>query len=302
VRRHAAANKVSGGRIGPVVANLFAHIAFCEQSGAQAIYVNKKPYFYIHPDLLDHSRYKSWPYLDFERFFLLAVVGLDLGRIFGEHESGINDAEVALGTAQIKLRDIEKKLARLAAALEEGESTTIMSRLLALEAEHQSEQQIIRGLESNVEKEKELMAAASNTATQIKSLMEQKDPATRLLLRQEIRRIVQRIDIRFELVLNDKEKAAEKKEEAAVALLRSKGGKLIPIPSKRGVTITFANGVSRVVYQGVNGEPIYGAVTDSEGEHIELPLSTPRPALPKKRKAVAKKPSAPKSSVKTRKR
>ena len=269
VRRHTLTNRTSAGRIGPVVANLFTHISFCEESGAPVIYINKKPYFYIRPDLLDSARYKSWPYEAFEKFFLLSVGGLDLGKIFGESESAINDAENKLGEARLALRDLEAQLGRLTDALTEGQSKTVMSRIMKLETEQNALEGNIQMLESNVARELELKASASNTAKNLTALIGQKDPQQRLLLRQEIRRIVKRIDIRFNVVPTAKEIAEKQEFDALVAKARAKGAKIgtsSTPASGRSIKITFTNGVVRIVSESATGEPIFAV--DGDGSAI----------------------------------
>jgi len=114
-----------------------------------------------------------------------------------------------------------------------------------------------------------LKASASNTAKNLTALIGQKDPQQRLLLRQEIRRIVKRIDIRFNVVPTAKEIAEKQEFDALVAKARAKGAKIgtsSTPASGRSIKITFTNGVVRIVSESATGEPIFAV--DGDGSAI----------------------------------
>lgn len=289
VRSHAVKNRVGGGRIGTLVRNLFAHIMFCEQTGIPAIYVNKNPYYYLRPDDINWRRYKSWRYEEFEEFFLLAVGGLDLARIFEENTLSINETEMHLGEARVKFRDLETRVDRLMSALEEGTSQNVISRIRSLEDEQNALNTEIRKLEAQLSQEKDLYESASRTGKQLKDLIGQTDPSKRLLLRQEIRRIVSRIDIKFEVVPTEAELKEREEFLKMLDQARAKGMKMITAPSSvRGITITFSNGVKRTVDEGKGGVPVFTFETEDDsksnvqsGRILSNPTTTPPKKRPK---------------------
>lgn len=269
VRGHAKTNRTRSGRVGSKCGNLFTHLVFCGQTKAPAVYSDKGKWRYLSADarLPDGRKLRGWPYEEFESFFLNAVGALDLGRILGERNDALLDVELQIGDARMAHSQVQKRAAIYTAALEGGEDVRVLvDKLRALQNEEDTLLQQIRDLESQAAQERSVIEAAGLTAENLKKLVGQKDPAKRRLLRQEIRRVVTRIDIFFRSERTVEEQIAQSKFLEKVKYLRAKGAKIFPmspLDEARSINITFVNGASRLVVEGADGQPV--VATDVEG-------------------------------------
>jgi len=269
VRRHASTNRKRPGRIGSKVGNLFTFLAFCARTGAPAIFVDKGDgwaYIKADGDLPDGRHMKGWPIRAFEEFFLSGVGGLDLGRILGDNDATLLEVESRLGKAQLDMREVNRRLATLTAAIEEGgEMKSLVGRIKELESQKEELSGIVRELEGRALDERAVLSSAELTAGNLKKLINEKSPEKRLLLRQEIRRIVKRIDIVFEVEPTAEERAEQKMLAEKVGALRQKGGVFAEIGGKgRAAAVTFINGVVRRLEEVRPGVAALASENDDE--------------------------------------
>jgi len=127
----------------------------------------------------------------------------------------------------------------------------------------------------------------------------------RLALRAEIRRIVQRIEITFEVIENAEERAEREGLEAFAKLARKAGARVLAsadgdIP-KRSLTIVFTNGVRRTVVEGQGCKPfVYEADENGTDFAAAVVLLDPTETPPVKRAEPTAEPTAAPTSVKTK--
>lgn len=281
VRRHASGNKKRKGKVGSRVGNLFTHLAFCATTGAPAIFSDKGKWKYIRSDgvVQGGRKLKGWPYAEFEECFLSSVGALDLSQILGQNDGRILDAENALGEAERKLRETRKKIDTLTAVIEDGgDLRPLVERLQTLVGDESALVSTVEEIQSRVTIERRVVEEAGLTAKNLRKLMGEKSPEKRLLLRQEIRRVVARIDIEFEMEPTAEEAAARAKLLEKLKYLRRKGAVLPAIPGKgRAMTLTFVNGATRRVEEGDPGQPAFAS--ELEGGRVQSGFMIFQPGL-----------------------
>jgi hypothetical protein len=253
------------GQIGERVSSLFTWIAKCGRTGKAANFVNKSKYQYLKTEgvLDDGRRMVGWSYEDFELRFLTAVGRLDLTKIFGPQEGNeTTKMERLLAAANARVREtgiVLKRLLKLVESPTEKAPETVMDRIRELEARRDGERQEVQTATNALEKAREAAADAAKFSSDFKRLMaERHKPETRLALRQEIRSIVSRIDVFFDVAETPAER--EKREAFAAAISKMpKGMKVIggmpsSKPPARHMVVTFANGVRRTIAQSHDGQ------------------------------------------------
>lgn len=253
------------GQIGERVSSLFTWIAKCGRTGKAANFVNKSKYQYLKTEgvLDDGRRMVGWSYEDFELRFLTAVGRLDLTKIFDPQEGNeTTKMERLLAAANARVREtgiVLKRLLKLVESPTEKAPETVMDRIRELEAQRDGERQEVQTATTALEKAREAAADAAKFSSDFKRLMaERHKPETRLALRQEIRSIVSRIDVFFDIA----ETAAERQKREAFAAAASKMPKGIKViggmptrkPPARHMIVTFANGVRRTIAQSHDGQ------------------------------------------------
>lgn len=285
VKRHSDINQKRAGRVGSRVGNLFTHIAFCAQTGAPALYSDKGATCrYLKSDgmMPDGRKLKGWRYAEFEEFFLLSVGALDLAAIFHGPETAALETENDLAELQGRLREARQKMERITLALEDGgEIRALADRLRNLESEEDSLIKEERKLKARVAIERAAYEGSELTRKNLKKIIGEKDPRKRLLLRQEIRKVVSRIDIYFRVERTAQEQIEQSKFLERVKHLRRKGAKIFPmspVNEARAIEITFINGIKRYVVEGDNGQP--SVATDTTGaERVESGYMTFEPGV-----------------------
>jgi DNA invertase Pin-like site-specific DNA recombinase len=248
------------GRIGENVSSLFTWIAKCGRTGKPANFVNKSKYQYLKTDgvLEDGRRMVGWNYDDFELRFLTAVGRLDFTKIFGpEEDNETTKMERVLAAAEARERETGLVLKRLLKHLESYSKKapeTVLDRITELEAQRADDRRDVQTATTALKKAREAAADAARFSSDFKRLMaERHNPETRLALRHEIRSIVSRIEVFFDVAETPAER--EKREAFAAAVSKMpKGMKVIggmpsSKPPARHIVVTFANGVRRTISQ-----------------------------------------------------
>jgi hypothetical protein len=192
--------------------------------------------------------------------------------------------ERMLAAANARVREtgiVLKRLLKLVESPTEKEPETVMDRIRELEAQRDGERQEVQTATAALEKAREAAADAAKFSSDFKRLMaERHKPETRLALRQEIRSIVSRIDVYFDVAETPAER--EKREAFAAAISKMpKGIKVIGgIPSSkapaRHMVVTFANGVQRTIAQSHDGKVLVyeSNNTPAAFEVVEIPRRT----------------------------
>jgi DNA invertase Pin-like site-specific DNA recombinase len=255
------------GRNGVSVANLFTHLAKCARTGMPANYDDKgggNSYIRTDGTLSDGRRMRGWPYRDFETLFCSTISGLNLAEIFGQNRSDLTAAIGALSTAEAKLEEAEQRASAFLEFItnykgkQPPELQTQYDGLVAVRNRCVEDVVVARRNLDRVE----LSGAAAQKATQtLRDLLAgPPDERIRLAFRAEIRRIVERIEIAFDITENAKEREEREEIEAFAKLARKAGAKILQgadcaVP-KRSYTIVFQNGVRRTVIEGKDGTPL----------------------------------------------
>jgi DNA invertase Pin-like site-specific DNA recombinase len=253
------------GRIGDNVSSLFTWIAKCGRTGKAANFVNKSKYQYLKTDatLEDGRRMVGWSYEDFETRFLTAVGRLDLSQIFDPKEdSRTTEREGALAAATARVEETGIVLKRLLKQLEsstEKAPETVLDRMRELEAQRADQRREVQTATSALKKAQQAAADAAKFSIDFKRLMAERHNAeTRLALRREIRNIVSRIDVFFDVAETLAER--EKRETFAAAIskmpkdIKIIGGMPSEKPPARHMIVTFANEVRRTISQDHDGK------------------------------------------------
>jgi hypothetical protein len=140
----------------------------------------------------------SWRYDWFEKWFLDYITGLDWQAITQEKipiaETGV---EKKLAKVQSKLDEINLKLSRFAklAASTNTPPATIVEEMTLLETEKTKEKAVELELAKELDGLMARRASLTEASTEFKNLIAKGDTASRLRLREEIRRRITRIDV-----------------------------------------------------------------------------------------------------------
>jgi hypothetical protein len=304
------------GKIGDKVSNLFTWIARCGRTGKPAVYVDKsgkrrKPkkrkgtkrkapgkrktgklsartnYKYLRTDgvLGDGRRMVGWHYDDFEMRFLTGVGRLDLNQIFGsQDDTATTEMEFALAAAKARVQETELELRRLLKILQSYRKKapeTVLDQMTKLETDRANQRREVQTATLALDKARQAAADAARFSNNFKRLMtERRVPETRLALRNEIRNIISRIDVYFDIAETAAERRKREAFAAAVAKM-PKGIKVIGgIPSSkapaRHMVVTFANGVRRTIAQSHDGKVLVyeSNNTPAAFEVVEIPRRT----------------------------
>ena len=203
------------GRFNQSRGNLFSRLAYDGYSGAPMRHIgrgyNKKirdakgpenyRYYYLvsdyqrqHPD----AKAVSWRYDWFEKWFLDYIICLDWQAITKEKipiaESGV---EKKLAKVQAKLDEINLKLSRFAklAGSTNTPPATIVEEMNKLETEKTEEKAVELELAKELDGLMARRASLTEASTEFKNLIAKGDMASRLRLREEIRRRITRLDV-----------------------------------------------------------------------------------------------------------
>jgi DNA invertase Pin-like site-specific DNA recombinase len=287
------------GRIGDKVPNLFTHVAKCAYTGHAAVFQDKGHQQYLRSEgtLEDGRRTRGWPYEDFELTFLSGVEHLDLHRIFGEDgESRDAELEAALLVSQANLRRTEATIDRYMREFESGEDSAperLKRRMLELEDQAKRETEKISAAEAALAQSRVSAGEAEKFKGNLDRLLaDRKTIATRMAIRAEIRRLIRRIDVRFEIADLPKE-AVKKLERAKMA---------VPKPVRKGsrsILIVFNNGVHRTI-QEVGTDSLIIEVPEPQPGPFAAPTSTPLFARIKEYRPPAIDTAEPQTEAKTR--
>jgi DNA invertase Pin-like site-specific DNA recombinase len=275
------------GQIGKNVSSLFTWIAKCGRTGKPANFVNKSKYQYLKTDgvLEDGRRMAGWSYKDFETRFLTAIGRLDFSQIFGAKEdSRTTEMEGALAAATARVEETQIRIDRLVNLIESSDEKapeTVLDRIRELEAQRADQGREVQTAETALKKTRDAAADAAKFSSDFKRLMaERHKPETRLALRQEIRSIVSRIDVYFDVAETPAER--EKREAFAAAVSKiPKGIKVIggmpsSKPPARHMVVTFANGEQRTIAQSHDGKVLVyeSNNTPAAFQVVEIPRRT----------------------------
>ena len=240
------------GRVGQSRGNLFSRIAFDGYSGAPMRHIgrgyDKKlrkingPMPYRHYYLVSDYQRKnpkakavSWRYDWFEKLFLDYIVGLDWQAITRENvpieEIG---AKKQVAEIQAKVDEIDVKLNRLKklAHTSDNPPASLLEDMTSFEAAKKGLVEKAREALKTLEAITFRRAAMTEASAEFKNLVANGDEQSRLRLREEIRRRIERIDI-FP-------NGAEKKHLI--------GEPVTEAPEMPAIKITFTNGAIRWVF------------------------------------------------------
>jgi Resolvase, N terminal domain/Recombinase len=217
------------GQIGGGVPNLFTWLTKCARTGTPANYLNKGKWTYLKSEtpLEDGRPTCGWPYQDFETRFLTAIGKLDLTRIFGEDEDTETERrEELLSDAKHQVRKTEMELGRLLNLIKKTDGdlpATILNEMSTLEKRQREEIRDVERASAELEKTRQAREDARQFSDNFQRLLKERDkPEIRLALRTEIRRIVSRIDVFFEVKETVEERARREKHEAAMRNLQKR--------------------------------------------------------------------------------
>jgi DNA invertase Pin-like site-specific DNA recombinase len=203
------------GRFGQSRGNLFSRIAFDGYSGAPMRHIGRGydqkrkkekgeiPYrhYYLVSDYQRQNpdaKAVSWRYEWFEKWFLDYITGLDWQAITKEKipiaETGV---EKRLAKVQSKLDEINLKLSRFAklAGSTNTPPATIVEEMNKLETEKTAEKAVELEFAKELDGLMARRASLTEASTEFKHLIAKGDIASRLRLREEIRRRIARIDV-----------------------------------------------------------------------------------------------------------
>ena len=201
--------KLSPGRDGNQVSNLFTGVAFDGETGAPMRFVNKgtkkrgndrwkyltSDHRRTHPD----SPRLSWSYTHFEEHVLQFLQELDWASIAqGNGAAQNNAAEDELSALSEQIRTLTSSIDRVIKAIESTSQApnALVTRLQSLEDERRNAEAKLNEKRDAFEKRRQTAIEISREAGLLKGLASNpKDLATRLRLRDEIRRKVARIDL-----------------------------------------------------------------------------------------------------------
>jgi hypothetical protein len=299
------------GRVGKGLKNLFAHTAKCARTGKPALYFDKGQWQYIKSDgeLPDGRKMKGWPYREFEALFIATIGGLDLAAIFGEDRSDMDKARGVVATAEASAAEIDRKIAKLLDSIEAEEtpSPSAHARLKEREMERALCEEVVEVARKDLARTEQNSVSARRATQSLHNLLSgPPDTTMRTALRAEIRRIVQRIDITFDLAESPKEREEREGIEAFAKLAKKAGAKILMgadgVAPKRSFTIVFANGVRRTVIEGKNGVPmVYEADDHGTDFAAAVMLLSPNDSPPVKRSEAAPIAAAAAPSAKAKK-
>jgi DNA invertase Pin-like site-specific DNA recombinase len=300
------------GRVGIGLKNLFARIAKCALTGKPALFHDKGPKWkYIRSDgvLADGRKPRSWPYKEFESLFLGAIGGLDLAAIFGEDRSALDAARGAVATAEAKFAEAGQRVDQVFKFVANFKGTPPSdtdAQLAAYALDRDNYKEAVAAARRDLDQaEMNRNVARRATHTLLDLMARPPDVTMRLALRAEIRRIVQRIEITFEVIENAEERAEREGLEAFAKLARKAGARVLAsadgdIP-KRSLTIVFTNGVRRTVVEGQGCKPfVYEADENGTDFAAAVVLLDPTETPPVKRAEPTAEPTAAPTSVKTK--
>ncbi len=274
------------GRVNPRTVNLFAGLAFDGDHGCAMRFMGRSPrrdkngkregrWHYLVSDygrLQAKATASSWRYEWFEAWFLDFIFQLDWHSIAMEKETS---AEVALkakvAQQRAELENVEKSLGRLGKLAAETDTPpqTILSEMAKFEQKRKFIEQALVKTERELHDIEFRQNAITESADRIKVLASEGHPDTRLRLREEIRKKVQRIDV----FANGASKAVLRDEELRMAE-----------PGQPCFKITVINGVSRWVFcdqKRPGHDPKISVVdtVDVDPETVEMEPPAPFPPV-----------------------
>jgi hypothetical protein len=202
----------------------------------------------------------SWRYQWFEEQFLNYITRLDWAEV-AQEAAPLEEAETRtkLAAQQATLEEIQRQLARLADALatkEQEAPRTILAKMTALEKdETKAKAQLITTVKEAAALEAHRIAMR-DSGDEIKELVTRGDFSSRMRLREEIRRKIQRIDVFAEGVPPE----LLEKEDMPIAA-----------PGWPSFRITFANAAIRWVFNPTKRPAPDAALVDAKLPPEEVP-------------------------------
>ena len=234
---------VTPGRQGERLSNLFSGLAFDGGTGLTMRYNHSNDYRTNSYLVSDYGRMKRgakavrWRYDWFEKWFLDYIIRLDWAEVANEDTPA---AEVALqkqlAEQQAKVEGIDKSLERYANLVRTTDKLpeTLMRDMRKLEIQREEANQELGRLENETESAANRRNALNESGEKMRDLTASGDYSTRLRLREEIRKRVNRIDLFPKGVPAEKQTAEE-----------------FPVPIRQdqpAFKITFNNGAVRWVH------------------------------------------------------
>lgn len=236
------------GRVSQSNGNLFTGIIFDGYNGCSMRHMSRpgtkatpdKPaqrWYYL---VSDYGRLKkgqqssSWRYDWFEKWFLDYLIRIDWSVIAAEEKSAADlELETQLAARREALSGIQGKLKRLAEFISSSDRTpkTILSEITTLEDEEGRTRSALITLEKRAKNASLRRAAMTESANKIRRLVDDGDGDSRLRLREEIRRRIQRVD-----VFPD----GARKQDLQ--------GEPVQAPDSPAFKVTFTNGAYRWVF------------------------------------------------------
>ena len=234
---------VTPGRQGERLSNLFSGLAYDGYTGLTMRHNRSNDYRTSSYLVSDYGRMKRkakavrWRYEWFEQWFLDYIIRLDWAEVANEDAPA---AEVALqkqlADQQVIVEDMDESLERYAKLVRKTDKLpeTLMNDMRKLEIQREEANQELGRLESEVESAANRRNALNESGEKMRNLAASGDYLTRIRLREEIRKRVNRIDLFPKGVPAEKQAA----EEFPVPMLQD----------QPAFKITFNNGAVRWVH------------------------------------------------------
>ena len=179
--------------------NLFTGVAVCGHTGFPMVYVNKTKWRYLVSDHAKRglgSKYKSWPYEDFENRFLVAVKGIDLVALKPD-ECSENQLLEEIDAKQKEIEDLRQRGQFLVGSLEQAmqKPELVVERIAELEARSKAEEKILADLRQRLNS----LIKDDNGKNFLDTIEEfekhRNDPLVRIRLKNEIREKIKQIRV-----------------------------------------------------------------------------------------------------------
>jgi len=217
-----------------------------------------KRWYYLVSDyarLQKGQKCSSWRYEWFEAWFLNYLIRIDWATVSLEQKTDAEtQIETRLAAQQEKLIVVQSKLRRLGdfVATNDRPPKTVLQQFAELEVEESSIKKALIDLEKQIKNFLLRRSAAAESAEKIKHLVAAGDTDSRLRLREEIRRRIQRID-----VFSDGPKPQHLKGEPVLA------------SGSPAIKITFLNGTHRWIFCDAKKPGGNAALLDSYDAEVE---------------------------------
>lgn len=261
------------GRTGTYVPNLFAGLIWDAHTGAAMRFVSRSPrrdanghregrWHYLSSDfarLSEGAKARSWRYEWFESWFLNFVCELDWGTVVRQQVPQA-ELEMASRIATLTNRrdELSQSLERLItlAATTSNPPKRLLEEMVTIEGQKLDVESKLKAVQSEADETAARRNSMNDSVEQIKQLAAKGDPTSRLRLREELRRKINRITVYCD----------------GVPKALTEG--MLDAPGWVGFQVTFVNGVERLVLCP-GKKPVEGSsdavILDACPEEVTMP-------------------------------